>query len=74
MCEDSVLADTARRRSSLSKVGYQGKAYSSEHLFSASASRETTFNRDAEGAAGVRLAHRVNDARQTPTPSGNAQG
>ena len=33
MCEDSELADTARRRSSLSKVGYEWKACSSELLW-----------------------------------------
>ena len=27
------------------------------------------FNRDAEGSAAVRLANRVNDDRQPPTPS-----
>ena len=33
MCADSVLADTARRRRSLSKVGYEWKAYSRELLW-----------------------------------------
>ena len=33
MREDSLLADTARRRSLLSKVRYQWKAYSSELLW-----------------------------------------
>ena len=33
MCGHSVLADTARRQSSLRKVGYEWKAYSSELLW-----------------------------------------
>ena len=33
MCKDSVLADTARRRSSLRKVGCEWKAYVSELLW-----------------------------------------
>ena len=32
-----------------------------------------SFNRDAEGAAAVRLAPRVNDDRQTPTPSATCE-